>query len=267
VTWLVLTLLVAVGPAEWALPGFRVHVVASDALDPDRLRALARPEVVLWVRTRTNGLRHSTAETLQLAGSAFVQVRPPLGAPSLAPFVGRVGPWIDERGIDVARVRRWSPRRLAVDVEGPFSEELAGRLRVLRPVVVRWNRGGWPEREEWTRARAFSGVELAGVGAAPVDCAVVPARAQVRVRVPLGSVTADGVCGLPLRVEVPAGVMAEELHALLLVHPGADLLVEVGEEIPKADAVRRWIDQLASATPRGPAAPGATSDARDGGTR
>ena len=73
------------------MPGFRVHVVASDALDPDRLRALARPEVVLWVRTRTNGLRHSTAETLQLAGSAFVQVRPPLGAPSLAPFVGRVG--------------------------------------------------------------------------------------------------------------------------------------------------------------------------------
>jgi hypothetical protein len=267
VTWLLLALAVTAGPAERALPGFRLHVLASDALDADRLRALARPEVVLWVRTRTNGLRHSTAETLQLAGSAFVQVRPPLGAPSLAPFVGRVGPWIDERGIDVARVRRWSPRRLAVDVEGPFSEELAGRLRILRPVVVRWNRGGWPEREEWTRARAFSGVELAGVGAAPVDCGVVPARTQARVRVPLGSVTADGVCGLPLRVEVPAGVEAAELHTLLLVHPGADLLVDVGEEIAKADAVRRWIDQLASATPRVPATPGDAQGARDAGAR
>ncbi len=266
-TCLVLALLVAAGPAEWALPGFHLHVLASDGLDADRLRALARPEVVLWVRTRTNGLRHSTAETLQLAGSAFVQVRPPLGAPSLAPFVGRVGPSIEERGIDAARVRRWSPRRLAVDVEGPFSEELAGRLRVLRPVVVRWNRGGWPEREEWTRARAFSGVELAGVGAGPVDCGVVPGRTTVRVRVPLGSVTADGVCGLPLRVEVPAAVAAEELHALLLVHPGADLLVDVGEEIPKADAVRRWIDQLASATPRRPASSGDAPGAGDGGTQ
>ena len=102
-----------------------MHVEVSEELDPDRLRALARPEVVLWVRTRSNGLRRSTAETLQLAGSAFVQVRAPLGAPALAPFVGRVGPWVEERGLDVARVRRWSPGRLAVDVDGPFTEELA----------------------------------------------------------------------------------------------------------------------------------------------
>lgn len=259
-TWLLLGLMVAAGPTEWALPGFRVQVVASDELDADRLRALARPEVVLWMRTRTNGLRRSTAETLQLAGSAFVQVRAPLGAPSLAPFVGRVGPWIAERGIDVAKVRRWSPGRLAVGVEGSLTEQLATRLRMLRPVAVEWSRGEWPEPEEWARARGFSGVELAGLGTAAVDCAAVPARTRVRVRVPLGSVTADGVCGLPLSVEVPAGVEAREVHALLLLHPDVELRVEVGEDIAKADAARRWIDALASATPR---AQGATR--RDGG--
>ena len=75
-TSLLLGLVLASGPTEWALPGFRVAVMASDEIDADRLRALARPEVVLWLRTRSNGLRRSTTETLQLAESAFVQVRP-----------------------------------------------------------------------------------------------------------------------------------------------------------------------------------------------
>lgn len=244
-----LALLLGAGPDAWALPGVQVHVVASEALDADRLRALARPEVVLWVRTRSNGLRRSTAETLRLAGSAFVEVRPPLGAPALAPFVGRVGPWIDLAGVDVAAVRRWSPGRLAVDVAGPLTDELASRLRILRPVAVRWSRGGWPDGEEWKRARGFSGVELLGVGTAPVDCGAVPASTRVRVRVPLASVTPEGVCGLPLRVEVPPAAEAGAVHTLLLVHPGADLLVDVGDEVSQADAARRWIDQLASATP------------------
>jgi hypothetical protein len=256
-----LALLLAAGPVDWALPGVRVHLEASEDLDPDRLRALARPEVVLWVRTRSNGLRRSTAETLGLAGAAFVQVRPPLGAPALAPFVGRVGPWVEERGVDVRRVRRWSPGRLAVDVEGPFTEELAGRLRVLRPVAVRWARGGWPDSAEWARARGFSGVELAGA-AASIDCAIVPPRTRIRVRVPLSSATAEGICSLPIRVEVPASVDAGDVQRLLVLHPAADLAVDVGDEVGRADAVRHLLDRLASATPQG----GATSRS-DAGVR
>ena len=264
-SWWVLGLLLGAGPAGLALPGLQVHVVASEAMDPDRLRALARPEVVLWLRTRTNGLRRSTAETLQLAGSAFVEVRPPLGAPALAPFVGRIAPWIALRDIDVARVRRWSPGRLAVEVDGPFTEELVARLRVLRPVAVRWSRGGWPEHEEWVRARAFTGVELLGVGTAPVDCGAVAARTRVRLRVALGSVTPDGHCGLPLRLEVPAVAEAAQVHALLLGHPEADLVVEVGAETAQADAARRWIDQLASATPASSAPSRRDAGVQDGG--
>lgn len=250
-SWLLLSLVLAAAPEAWALPGLHVHVLASEDLDADRLRSLARPETVLWIRTQTNGLRRSTAETIGLAGSAFVQVRPPLGAPALAPFVGRVGPWVAERGLDVARVHRWSPGRLAVDVEGPMTDELAARLRVLRPVAVRWNRGGWPSREEWALARAFAGVELSGTSGAPADCGVVPARIRVRLRVPLESPTAEGVCGLAVRIEVAPTADPAAVHAALLAHSNADLLVDVGNDAGRASAARQLIDRLISATPGG----------------
>ena len=248
-SWAALALVLAVGPADWPLPGVRVHVEASEELDPDRLRALARPDVVLWLRTRTNGLRRSTAETVRLAGSSFVQVRPPLGAPELAPFVGRVGPWVEERGLDVARVRRWSPGRLAVDVEGPFTAELASRLRVLRPVAIRWRRGGWPEREEWSRVQRFSGVELSGPGDA-ADCSVVPPKTRVRMRLARPR-SSDEVCGLPVRIALAADAPLTEVQQALLGHADADLLVEVGEDAGRAVSVGRLLDGLEAATPQG----------------
>jgi hypothetical protein len=259
VIWLV-GLLLAAGPGEWVLPGFRMHVVASEELDPDRLRALARPEVVLWLRTRSNGLRRSTAETVRLAGSAFVEVRPPLGAPALAPFVGRVGPWLALEGLDVARAKRWSPGRMAVEVEGPLTEEVAGRLRVLRPVAVRWSRGGWPAREEWVRARTFPGVELSGAPGGTVDCAGVPPHTRVQVRVPLESRSSE-VCGLPVRVEIPPDADRSEVQEALLARADSDLLVEVREDLARADAVRRLLDSLEASTPAGHR-PGADAGAR-----
>ena len=246
-SWLALALVFTAGPTDWALPGVRVHVEASEDLDPDRLRALARPEVVLWVRTRSNGLRRSTAETLQLAGSGFVQVRPPLGAPALAPFVGRVGPWVEERGLDVARVRRWSPGRLAVDVEGPFSEELATRLRILRPMAIRWRRGGWPAREEWTRAQRFSGVEVSAPGEV-ADCSVVPPRTRVRVRLERPR-SSDEICGLPVLLQIAAETSVVEMQQALLGHTDADLVVEVGEDTARASRVAGLLDALAASTP------------------
>ena len=244
-----LLLLLAAGPSGWALPGVRLHVQVSEDLEPDRLRSLARPEVVLWVTTRSNGLRRSTAETLQQAGSAFVQVHPPLGAPALAPFVGRVGPWVAERGLDVARVRRWSPGRLAVDVVGPFTDELAARLRILRPVAIRWARGGWPDGQEWHRARSFVGVELSGPGPGPFDCTAVPPRTAVRVRLPIRAVTGDGACGLPLRVEVPVPVDVGDVQRVLVLQPSADLLAAVEDDAGRASEVGRLLDALAGATP------------------
>ena len=266
-TWTVLALALAAAPDAWVLPGLQAQILVSEDLDADRLRSLARPETVLWVRTQTNGLRRSTAETLQLAGSAFVQVRPPLGAPALGPFMGRVGPWVAERGLDVGRVHRWSPGRLAVDVEGPFTEALAGRLRILRPVAVRWNRGEWPSREEWAQARAFPGVELSAVNGGQDDCGAVPPRTRVRVRVPLESLTADGVCALALRIEVAPQADPIAVRAALLAHPNADLLVDVGNDAERASGTRLLIDRLASATPGARAEAPGDLPRPDGGPR
>ena len=78
--------------------------------------------------------------------------------------------------------------------------------------------------------------------------------------------TADGVCGLPLRVEVPAAADAGAVHAVLLVHPDAELRVEVGDEIARADAARRLLDQLEAATPHAPATSNMAAGTRsDGG--
>jgi hypothetical protein len=264
---MMLALALAAGPGDWVIPGFRLHVMASEELEPDRLRALARPDVVLWVRTWSNGLRRSTAETVREAGSAFVQVRPPLGAPALAPFVGRVGPWVEERGLDVRRVRRWSPGRLAVDVEGPLTGELVARIRVLRPIAVRWRRGGWPEHEEWVRAGAFPGVELGDLGSARPDCGAIPARTRCRVRVLLETLPSEGVCGLPLRIELPAGTDAAAVQAALVAHPGAELLVEVGDETARADAAARLLDRLVAATPRATMTERGAAAAQDAGGR
>ena len=51
--WLAVLLDCCSGAAR-RFPGYRVHLTASEDLDPDRLRALARPEVVLWLTTRSN---------------------------------------------------------------------------------------------------------------------------------------------------------------------------------------------------------------------
>jgi hypothetical protein len=76
----------------------------------------------------------------------------------------------------------------------------------------------------------------------------------VRVRVPLAGATADGICGLPLRVQVPAGADPEEVQRVLVLQPSADLLVEVGNDVGRADAARRLVDRLTSATPQRPPA-------------
>jgi len=207
VSWIALVLVLAAGPTEWALPGVRVHVQASEELDPDRLRALARPDVVLWLRTRSNGLRRSTAETLRLAGSALVEV------------------------------------------EGTFTEELASRLRVLRPVAIRWRRAGWPAREEWARARRFGGVELSPTGE-DVECTVVPPKTKVRVRVDRPR-TSDEVCGLPVRVQLAPEASLADAQQALLGHVDADLGVEVGEDAVRAASVARLLDALEATTPQG----------------
>src|SRR6266700_7350782 len=65
-------------PTALAPQGTRVHVKASEDLDPDRLRALARPGVTVWLSTRSNLLKVSTMENLNRFDGAFIQLRAPV---------------------------------------------------------------------------------------------------------------------------------------------------------------------------------------------
>jgi hypothetical protein len=250
VTSLLLLTLLAAGPEQWALPGFRAHVTASERLDPDRLRALARPEVVLWLQTDSNLLKVSTREALAEAGAVWVQVRAPFRPQSLETFRGRVGAWVFEAGLDVARFRRWAPGRVAVEVEGQLSESVVERVRGLRPLAVRWRAPAWPDAETWSRAARLVGLEIRGLEVAALDCGPVPHRIRARLRVPLDPAVGES-CGIPLRVEIPPDVEEGRLRALRVEPPDAELALEVGADTARADATRRLLERLAAVTPGG----------------
>jgi hypothetical protein len=263
VTAALLALLLTAAPGGSVLPGYRVHLTASEDLDPDRLRALARPEVVLWLTTRSNLLRASTAETVQQAGRAFVQVRPPLRSQDLAPFRGRVGPWLAEAGLDVGRTRRWSPGRLAVEVVGPMNAAVAERVRSLRPIAVRWRPTAWPEPAEWGRTGHLSGVELTPPEAPFPGCEGIPKSPRMRLRLPLARVDASP-CAFPLRVELPPDVDLDRVVLLLVARPDAELALDVGADANRADRARRLLEELSALTPGNVAHAGGRADA---GTR
>jgi hypothetical protein len=245
-----LLVFLATGPEQWALPGFRAHLTVSERLDPDRLRALARPEVVLWLQTDSNLLKVSTREAVAQAGAVWVQVRPPFRAESLESFRGRVGAWVLEAGLDVARFRRWSPGRVAVELDGELSGAVLERVRALRPLAVRWRAPAWPDAETWSRAGRLAGLEIRGLDGAVPDCGAVPRRIRARLRVSLDRAQGES-CGLPLRVEVPPEVEEGRLRALLVERPDAELAVEVGADTARADATRRLLDRLVAVTPGG----------------
>jgi hypothetical protein len=245
-----LLVLLAAGPEQWALPGFRAHLTVSERLDPDRLRTLARPEVVLWLQTDSNLLRVSTREALAQAGAVWVQVRAPFRPENLESFRGRVGAWVFEAGLDVTRFRRWAPGRVAVELDGELSESVLERVRALRPLAVRWRAPGWPDAQTWSRAARLAGLEIRGLEGPAPNCGAIPHRIRARIRVRLDRALGDS-CGLPLRVEVPPDVEEGRLRALFVERPDAELAVEVGTDTARADAARQLLERLAAVTPGG----------------
>ena len=243
-----LAVLLTATPGALVLPGYRVHLTASEDLDADHLRALARPEVVLWLTTRSNLLRASTAETVQQAGRAFVLVRQPLRSQDLAPFRGRVGPWLPEAGLDVGRTRRWSPGRLAVEVVGPMDAGVFDRVRSLRPIAVRWRPTSWPERAEWERAVRLSGVEVTQPDAPLTGCDGLPRLPHIRLRVSLARVDARP-CALPLRVELPVDVDVDRVVRLLVDRPDSELALDESADTERAARAQRLLEALSAMTP------------------
>jgi hypothetical protein len=245
--WLALA---AAGPEPLQLPGFRLHLVLSEEVEPDRLEALARPGVVLWLRTRSNLLKQSVAERLGHADSSYVQVRPPLDQAGLQrQFTSRVHPWVELPGLDVQSYRRWAPAGTAVELLGGLTEERLAALRALRASTVHWRPEEPPTPEEWARTAHLTGLEVRPPSVLPPCPQALKGAERIRLRVPaaLAASTAAG-CGFALRLEIPASIAEADVCELLVAFPGAELWTEVKSE---ADAVAAaaLLGRLAAAAP------------------
>jgi hypothetical protein len=249
--------LAGAAPEQLTLPGFRLHLQLSEDIEPDRLEALARPGVVLWLETASNLLKRSVSERVGRAEAAYVQVRPPPGAVLRQQFTGRVHPWVALEGLDVAAYRRWAPAGTAVDWLGVLTEERLGSLRALRPQVVRWHPEAPPAPEEWARAARLPGLEVSPQASLP-PCEHPlkgAARARLRVSITDAETSATG-CGFALRLEVPVGISEAQLRELLVQFPGAELSARVGTEAD-ALAAASLVGRLTAAVP----SPQRTTDA------
>jgi len=246
VSWL---LLAAPGPESLLLPGFRLHLEASEDVEADRLELLARPGVVLWLQTTSNLVKRSVAERLGRAEASYVQVRPPLGAAVRDQFGLRVHAWVALEGLDTSAFARWAPAGTAVDVVGALSAERAQAAQSLRPQVVRWQPDGEPTPEEWGRAAGLSGVEVHPAALLAACPRPLKGAGRIRLRVPVQQAESSAPgCGFALRLEVPVSISEGEVKEVLVRFPGAELWAHVGSDADAA-AAATLVGVLSAAAP------------------
>jgi hypothetical protein len=246
VAWGTLT---AAVPEVFTLPGFRLHVEVSEDIDADRLEALAHSGVVLWLETRSNLLKRSTAERLGRFEAAYVEVRPPWTTGVRQQFLGQVHPWVGEEGLDVAAYRRWAPIGTALEIAGVLTDQRLGRALAVRPILVRWRPEGVPTAEEWARAARLPGLEVHPQVKLPECQRPLRRAARIRLRLPAVDAEGSGVgCGFALRLEISPALSEAGLKALLVAHPDAELWTSVVSDADAA-AVRTLLGLLTAAVP------------------
>jgi hypothetical protein len=227
-------------PAEWVLPGYRVHVFASEELPVDALRSLVRPGVTLWLQTRSNMLRGSTLDTLRRAESAWVQLRPPLVRAHWEQLVKLpgVGVWVEAAALGDRGLERRGPHRLAVEVGAPVPLQT---LRSAKPALVRWK---IPVSARV--ATQVPGMRHLWEGLAPGEvCTEADPTLKLRVDAPWAAQCGHGVLAQVVRAE-PA-----PLRALFVAQPAAELVVEVRDSEAAARGAATLLDLLDAAVGRG----------------
>jgi hypothetical protein len=227
-------------PEGWVLPGYRVHVFASEELPVDALRNLVRPGVTLWLQTRSNMLRSSTLDTLRRAESAWVQLRPPLVRAhwdQLAKLPG-VGVWVDAAALGDRGMDRRGPHRLAVEVGTKVPVEV---LRRAKPALVRFR---FPvsagEASQVPGVRHLWEGFIEGEG-----CTAGAATLKLRLDAPWAAPCGHAVLAQVVRAE------AASLRALFVAQPAAELVVEVQDSEAAARGAAKLLDLLDAAVGRG----------------
>jgi hypothetical protein len=231
-------------PAAIVPAGTRVHVIASEDLDPDRLRSFARPGVTLWLLTRSNLLKSSTLENLNRFDNAFVQLRAPLKDDRILEKAPRAGVWVDGAALDlVGRVR--GPRALAIDFSGALDDALAARLTALKPDVVDWKASGSPDLLSWGLFRALPGRKLVSPDqVVPCDARVeLEPAAHVNVASLLTLGTNAFPCGPSPRVRIASNTDLWIIQSIVVRDPTLELELEAKDDA-EAKKVAHLLDQM-----------------------
>lgn len=230
-----------------------VHVVASEELEPDVLRALARPGVSLWLTTRSNTLRESTLDTLKRFETSWVQLRLPLApvdgnALARAPRAGLWFPASADLKPVLSRYR--ASRPLALELEGALDAEQHALIGALRPSFSRWRPADPVDLLQWSRFRSLPGrktVVLAPGLIVPQRCddrSLEEPAAELHVATLLAVSAGVFPCGAGTRVEVLPEVEPWLLKSLIVRDPSVELVVQVGDDIRKVGKTRGLLELL-----------------------
>lgn len=236
-------------PDALVVPGVRVHVYASEDLDPDALGMLARPGVVLWLSTRSNTLRASTLQRLGRFEQSWVEVRAPL-RPSELGAVSRLpkcGLWIRDGKTLTPALARLGIGRLAVQLDGPISTERFEDLEQLSPSQISWS-SSTVDLASFGRFVQSPGARVLRVPKEALQCdRGAPASRRVHetaLAVSLSEVDRAIACGFIPRVTLDPGVDDDSLKRLFARAPNAELEIHVGTDERRALAARKLIDRL-----------------------
>ena len=250
-------------PAAFVATHVRVHLRASEELDPDYLRALARRNVTLWLSTRTNTLRASTLETINKFGEAWVAMRAPVRESDALQLskVPTAGLWLDVKDLDGAR-RVLGPRRLALELTGPLDAALFEKLRKVRAAETIWRAPAELDLLSWGLFRQLPGRKVLVRATVEAPCPSGPSASEPTVQTKLEAVlavlrsnvsqrdagearaTAAFPCGRGPRIQVPLDVDRALLHELFVREPSAELVIELGEDPRAVSRARRLLDDL-----------------------
>ncbi len=236
-------------PEAFTAPSVRVSVVVHEDVHPDFLRGLARPDVTLWLQTRSNTLRASTLENVARFDEAFVQVRAPLSSTDSRTFakVPKLGVWVEASQLAVV-ARLPGARRVAIDVAGPLDAALADRLSAAKPSIIRWAPDAEVDVLQWGLFRQLPGrkiVVLPPSALRVINCADRSAT-QPSIELDLASVLTMNSdvfpCGRAPRVIVRPSVDHWMLQSLVVRDPSVELVVVIGRDEKAASETKLLLD-------------------------
>ncbi|MFZ5444298.1 MAG: hypothetical protein ACOZQL_30150 [Myxococcota bacterium] len=246
-------------PPDFVPTAPRVHVRASEELDPDRLRELARPGVTLWLSTRSNTLRDSTLENVARFDVAWVRLRAPLRPVDARVFakLPHAGAWVTvatpcEGRCPELELAALLPgaRRLAVELSGALDERFVERLARARPAELGWTPPAELELLTWGLLRSLPGrrvIHASPQVLLPVRCAERRAgdpTLELHVASLLSLSSDVFPCGVGTRVIVEPNAEPWLLQSLLVRDPSVELVIDVGADPARALAARALLDRL-----------------------